>query len=93
MQDTIIIDDEYIRFSEAVRAFGVEAENMLDLYIKIMERVIGNAISSGQVFVNLQGFITQAKVLDGMVQEVTAKFSLGCMDYIAQIDEADEYLY
>lgn len=91
---TIKIDDNYI--NEMSEFFGTASENlqgMLDNYNTILNEVLQEAIISGENADKLQLFENAASSLEQGIKEIGAMAKQSATDYLADIDEADSYLY
>ena len=90
----IKIDDEYfnamgILFSE----WSSDLQDGIDKYINILNAILEDSIMEGDTSTALQAFAEFAKNLSGIIREMGTEVKGLCLNYITEIDKADEYLY
>ena len=96
---SLIVDDNY--YAEAAKwadSQGNDLNHARTQYNSIMKRVIEKGIKKGKTADALQEFVDQA-LTGNMGKNASNPWKLGvetkgyCLDYVSQIDVADEDLY
>ncbi|MDO5603207.1 MAG: hypothetical protein Q4G07_10625 [Oscillospiraceae bacterium] len=93
MGNLIVSDSEYNALNQHYQNFGALAEQQLDTYFSIMQKVCASAIPSGAVYQNLVSFVSEGQKLRGQISDITKTAAADCQNYITKIDEKDQYLY
>lgn len=91
--DIVVVHSEYEAFSSAVKAYGSAVETFFDQYLTILDEVCGESITEGTVAENLKVFAQCARNISGEAESVTDSIDKASTDFVADINDADEYLY
>ena len=90
----LIIDDDYV--NEMADFLNTRAANLqegIDRYIQILENIRRDAIKQGATADALDTFISYAKNLSNVVEELGQTAKETCNTFISDVDESDEFLF
>ena len=90
----LIIDDDYV--NEMADFLNTRATNLqegIDRYIQILENIRRDAIKQGATADALDTFISYAKNLSNVVEELGQTAKETCNTFISDVDESDEFLF
>lgn len=88
------ITDDYINeMAEYFERQGKSLQSMVDAYIALMRRVIGEGISEGETAEALGDFLAYAERLQQIILEKSRVIRDCTMNYLEEVDSQDYYLY
>ena len=90
----LIIDDDYV--NEMADFLNTRATNLqegIDRYIQILDNIRRDAIKQGATADALDTFISYAKNLSEVVEELGSSADKTCNAFLTDIDESDEFLF
>lgn len=93
MHDVIVCDEEFESSAAAIRKACNSMETYLGVYIRIMDRVCENGITSGNTASAIRTYLSYAKRLRDVADEIASAHSESATLLLKAIDAADTYLY
>ena len=93
MGNLIVVDDEYHSLSTAYKGYGTAFEDVYQQYVAILNTILQNAITSGDVYENLSSFASSAKILEGQFQQAVDLLAQYCDSFVSGVDSADQFVY
>lgn len=90
----LIIDDDYV--NEMADFLNTRATNLqegIDRYIQILDNIRRDAIKQGATADALDTFISYAKNLSNVVEELGQTAKETCNTFISDVDESDEFYF
>ena len=88
------IDDEYINgMAEFLNSRAADLQEGINKYNEILASIRTDAIKKGQTAEALDTFISYAQNLSEIVAELGDSAKTTCTNFLAEIDENDEYLF
>ena len=91
--ELIVVDSEYQELDEFFLRQGQRFESAIESYVAALQDIHATGIIAGETADALGEFIQRASALKNTVGEVSRQARMKVIDYVADIDEADEYLY
>ncbi len=94
MANNMIVDEEYIKAeAENIKTIFLKMDSIVDRYIQILNTLPMTAIQDGEMSEALMVYIVFAKKLQGNLDEIGNSVGKLLENYLADIDEADQYLF
>ena len=92
MANNMIVDEEYIKAeAENIKTIFLKMDSIVDRYIQILNTLPMTAIQDGEMSEALMVYIVFAKKLQGNLDEIGNSVGKLLENYLADIDEADQY--
>lgn len=90
----LIIDDDYVEgMAEFLDTRATELQEGINQYIQILDNIRADAIKHGTTADALDTFISYAKNLSEVVEELGSSANKTCNAFLTDIDESDEFLF
>ena len=94
MANNMIVDEEYIKAeAENIKTIFLKMDSIVDRYIQILNTLPMTAIQDGEMSEALMVYIVFAKKLQGNLDEIGNSVGKLLENYLADVDEADQYLF
>ena len=93
MSDLIISDTEYEDFASKAKNTSAIAEEQLSEYMDILKTILDNAVTHGNIYNCLTLFYEKATKLQEFVKPLGVDLNTSATEYLAEIDNEDQYLY
>lgn len=91
--DLIVKDEEYESIAQSVTAFAERAEYIFTSYINCMTKLGTTGFISGTTSDNIKAYVSSITPLKGDLNSIAECLSSECAKYIADLDEADDFVY
>lgn len=92
--DKVIVDDGYMQdVSEYFESQGKQLQEIIDSYIRIMNRVAEEGISKGQTSDSIRRFISYAEQLNNVIADTSIEIKTVTMNCMEEIDTQDRYIF
>ena len=89
-----VIDDEYCsKMGRYFKKQGETLDKMISDYVDLLKIVKNTAIQEGDVAKALDSFIEYAEQMTGKIGVISNSAQIQVKDFLARIDEADQYLF
>ncbi|KFI45888.1 hypothetical protein GA0061078_1678 [Bifidobacterium bohemicum] len=94
----LVIVDNYVEgVGSGRKDYGLSLDDQMKQYLSIMDKVCSEAIPSGTIHDALVAFVTDIRTLygekSGKLSSISNTLSDTCANFIAQVDEDDQFLY
>lgn len=90
----LVVDDDYCNnMGQYFLEQGDAIEKCISSYIDIMNRVNNSAIMSGETKEALIAYTTQAKKIQGRIQQISKVLKKTTYNFLREVDVQDKYLF
>ena len=94
MANNMIVDEEYIKAeAENIKKIFLKMDSIVDRYIQILNTLPMTAIQDGEMSEALMVYTVFARKLQGNLDEIGNSIGKLLENYLADVDEADQYLF
>lgn len=93
MHDVIICDEEFESAASVVQRACSKIEQLVSLYLRIMENACNNGVVSGETAEALKVYVGYAERLKDVTDLIAEHHSLVNQYFLDAVDTADNYLY
>lgn len=94
MANNMIVDEEYIKAeAENIMTSFLRMDSIVDRYIQILNTVPMTAIQDGEMSEAVMVYTVFARKLQGNLDEIGNSIGKLLENYLADVDEADQYLF
>lgn len=90
----VIVDDGYMQdISEYFESQGMQLQERIDAYIRIMNRVVEEGISKGETSDSIRRFIAYAEQLNNVIADTSVEIKTATMKCMEEIEEQEQYMF
>ena len=94
MESDLIICDEYIKeVGESCKRRGEMLEEIMEIYIAILEEIQSEAIVEGEFSQSLWEFLQCVCRLRNLLQDISDNVNEACKFFVIDINDADSFLF
>ena len=92
-QDVIVFDEEYSAAARAISGYGDALIQMIQDYNTSLETILEVAIQDEKISTQLRAIVEQLHPMKSHIETLSKEAKSFCENYVAEIDETDQFLY